>query len=319
MKIHVFGFRIETNDLPPAMNATDGFVALQSNAGKPLDKKELIRGGATTIPNRFDGKNEEWWGGLVLRARDAKSFNQLVTDNGKLKLTAHHLGDGKIAELCYCLAHPTTGHGLIAAYHTGPSLPTLGWVLKRLFGNVVKERRSAGIKAADKDRIKKQEIIEGFKGDFKLSQLMRGGSLKEILKELKRVTAVEVTYSTVTMSGGRLFKKLKAQACSETEKLVFPTDFIFDDTLADELIKDMCDSNVTDAAIEGPDTTGQKRRFSCDMLRNKLLFAEEEYDNLLGSLDLDLSDWDTHIRQSPVISFMQKLINKPENRLLLGT
>jgi hypothetical protein len=319
MKIRVYGYRIVAEELPKAMEAIDAHSALINNAGSPIDKKGLIRGGGTKIECDFDGKKEEWWGGLILRARDATSINELVDEDGKLTLTARQLKGRKIAEVSYYLAHPTTGNGLVAVYHTGPGVSTLEYVLRRLFGQFGKDQRSVALAQAGTDREKRKEIIESYKGSFGFSQLTREEDLVDLLKELKRISAIEFRFSTVRKTGGNLFAKLKAQAKMETERLVFPLDFVLDDDLSQEFLQGLANTDVVDASIEGPDmSTGKRRIVNSDLIRNKLLFAEDEYDTMLGDLKLDLSDWGANIEASPVIRWMKKLTKNANTRLLLS-
>jgi hypothetical protein len=317
MNIRIYGFGLIKTGFPEAVAAFEVLDALIENAGKPLGKKHLIHAGAARIPIKYDGQEESWYGGLIFRARDAKSFNQLIEENGELVLTAKQLeGGNKIAELCYFLAHPETGNGLIACYHGGPGVPMLERVLRSMLSGVRRSKMKEAFADAGKDRAKKDEVFRIFKGELKLSHLVRKGTLKELFAELTRVTSLELRLSTVEMTTG-LFSKMKAKAVTEIKKLKFAPDFNFDEELMEELIADIDAEEVDGASIVGKNSKGETKIISSDALRNKMIFDEKDYDELLGTFTLQLKDWDKTISESSVIHWLQAISRTPANRSLL--
>ncbi len=287
------------------------------NAGQPLGKKHLIHAGVTNIPILYDGQEENWYGGLICRARDAKSFNQLIEENGNLVLTAKQLeGGNKIAELCYFLAHPETGNGLIACYYGGPGVSTLEKVLRNMFGRTRRSQLKAALAEAGSDKGQRDAILERHKGVLKLSHLVQSGSLKDMFRELQRVTSLELRLSTVETKTG-LFSKMKAKAVTETKKLNFPPDFDFDDELMEELLNGIDETDVEGATLMGKNQRGASKSISSDMLKNKLIFDEKEYDELLGNFTLQLRDWDATIMESAVIKWLKVISRTSANRSIL--
>lgn len=318
MKIKVFGFGPTTSLLPRALNAADVFPALMANNGATLDPKGLLRAAATTVNVTYDGRSEDWVAGMLLRARDSTSFNRLKMHNGSLMLTAEQLGDGKLAEMCYFLAHPSTSKGLIALYNGGPGIPALSYALRKIFGHVIFNRRKIELEAAGDDRTEKASIYERYKGKFQLDQLTRDEDIREMLREFKKLNMVELRFSGVKNTGGYL-RKLRTKAVTETEKFYFPPGFELDEELTDELVSDVEHSDLTETVIEGKDAQGSKRRISSDMIRNKLLFAEEDYETMLGGLSLNLDDWAPTISASPVVAWLIRQTTGAATQSLLTT
>jgi len=133
MNIKVYGFRVLKKHLPQAYSPVDVFKAIKENRGTALDRRGYLRIAAVSTRWKHDGNYEEWWAGLILRVRDAATFNRLESSGGKLELESLDLKGGKIADLSYFIAHGETGSGLIASYYQAPGFTALKFCMKLLF------------------------------------------------------------------------------------------------------------------------------------------------------------------------------------------
>lgn len=317
MNIRIYGFQIDRKQLPPAMSASHIFSAIEANAGKPVDKNGLVRMSATSADWEFDQKAETWWAGMILRARDTKSFNQLNEENGKLKLTSKQLEGGKIAEICYFIANKTTGSGLLASYHTGPGLPVFSAFASKLFNDARSEFLKIALLSALTAKEKKITNAN-YRGKLRFTQLVRSEDLKTLLKQLKKVSSMEIQYSAVAANGSR-FSRLKASAITEAIKLSFPAGFALEDEIADELISELGANQEMEAKVFGKDERGAKMVVSSDLLRNKMIFAESDYDEMLGDLELSLDDWAPTIQGSKVVKWLLRQTSHAPTRMKITT
>ena len=322
MNIRAFGFRPVLKHLPQCIAHGDAFDALNVNGGAPIDKKGLLLGSATKCNWQIGGKSETWWAAMLVKARDSATFNQLVNQNGVLRLTARQLDSGKLAEVAYCIAHPVTGAGLLACYHQGPGFGVLNAVSRKLISQRTKELRQTALdqlSEADKDYAKKKEAIrKDHTGHFENGFICRTDDLPTLVRDLKEINSVEVTYSGVGFKEG-LFSRLRRAATAQTEKLCFPPDFMLDPTMEQELRSDLLSTDYEEVRVAGRDAHKDRRIYSSEMVKNKFLFGETDYDGLLGDLELDLSDWDASIRSSKVVEWLRRHLTNQGIHKLLST
>lgn len=317
MKIRIYGFSPDMKTFPSAMKLADVFNSIQENGGRAVDKKELVRISATMVPWVHDGENEEWWAGMIVRARDAKSFNRLKrTEDGRTILTSEDVGEGQLGEIGFFVAWPGTGSGLFAGYHHGPSFRELAWLSGKLFSKELSLRRTA---LHQRESEPTREEWNALKGKFALTRMSRTGDLRQLLGEFQKLKVFEVRYTEVRTEAP-IFRKARTEAKTETEKFIFPEDFVLNDDLADEIVRDMDAPEIAGATIVGTVQSGAERRVSSEMARNKMIFGESDYDNLLAGLELDIGgDWSPAIRQSPIIQWMLGHANGDATRNLLIT
>lgn len=317
MQIRIFGFGVDAKEFPQKVSFLEMITALEERSGVQSGKKKLIHAGAAPVNIRFDGVNEVWHAGLIFRTRDAKSYNQLIEEGGELVLKAKQLEGGtKLAELCYFLVNSTTGKGLIACYHGGPGIPVLEQVLQSALRAARTPLQKDALSEVGSDRSKREAVVEAFKGNVKLTHLIKSGTLKDLFKELKKVTDLQLRFSSVESTSGH-FTKMKSKALTEKITLKFPEDFEFDDELMKEFINDVDDADVIEAKLIGRDSKGDRKFISSEIARNKMVFDAKDYDDLLGDFTLQLKDWQGTVISSPVVTWLKSLTRDPNTRLLL--
>jgi hypothetical protein len=312
MKLRVFGFTFDKNQLPPAMLAPEIFDLMQRTPGTYYGKRFQCGTKKLTVKGK-DG-NEEWWGGIILKVRDAKTFTKLAEVNGNLTITAETLADNeKLAEINFFVAHSATGSGLFTHHYQAASLGNFRWLCARIFD----DERKARIKtiAANKDLkpIERKRQTKELKGRLWLSQLCQEEGFKALIKKLKSVKSFEVQLTTVK-TRERLFRGISERAVSETVCFNFPTD-VDVDALSDAISNVVDTEDVGDAWVSGTSpSTGKTERVKLE--ENFLVFGEMDYDESMN-LQLDLSDWGKSIESSALIDSLIKFTRAKTTHQLL--
>ncbi|MCW1885540.1 hypothetical protein OKA04_12440 [Luteolibacter flavescens] len=284
------------------------FVGLKDHGTSALDpRKETIHGTATLVKHAFRNVEQEWWAGIILKARDARSFSKLVRAGGAIRMTAEELKDGKIAESAYFLAHPTSGRGLVATYWGAPGGTTIERALKKTFTARQKTLRQEALSAAtsDKDRA---AILKHYKGALRVKAQIRDGSMAEYLKDMK-TKSLDIKITSVE-NRDRLFRTAPPKSVTRTEHYVFPPNFAFNSELAEAAELEISQLEGVEATFKGVNSKGAPQTVSNVELKNKLVFATAEYDELHG--DFFAFNHDEHgsnIAESPVIDWLKKVLN----------
>lgn len=312
MKLRVFGFTFDKTVLPEAMSAPEVFDLMQSTPGTYYSKR--FQCGTKRIKTMHKGVEEDWWAGILLRVRDAKSFMKLAEENGKLRITAESLGDNeKLAEVNFFIAHPQTGSGLFTYHHQAASLGNFRWLCYKIFNDERKKRISAINNDKDLKSKEKRQRIASLRGKLSLSQLCREEGFTDLIKKLKSVKSFEVKLTTVKTKE-RLFRGIAEKAVSETLCFNFPTD-IDVANLSDAIGKVVDEDDVDSASVSGTNaTTGESERFKLE--NNYMVFDEMDYDESMN-LQLDLSDWGNSIESSLLIEKLLKVACGRSTRQLL--
>jgi|GEM_PF-5505341 len=312
MNIKVFGFKIDKNALPPAIDPSMVFKFVELNAGNPVGKAGLLRISVTEVDWNFDGKPEKWWAGMILKSRDAQTMPRLGKDaDGTLTLTSEDIGE--TAEIGFFIGHPTTGNGLIACYHSGPSFIIFRALMKKLFLNNRKLLKDAEFPehGTNAERL---AVTQRYKGGLSISHLPREGSLKEFLKSFRHLSMMELGDSFTSDKTG-LFSKWKDKAKSQTLRLKLPPDLVLTDEMLQELESAIADDQKrADLRITGIHRLFGRQTVSGDMLSNKMIFGEDGYDKLLGKIKWKLNDWGPAIKSSEVIKWLLRLTSDPTTR-----
>lgn len=292
MKIKVYGFKFSEGKIPEAMDATDVFAYMKANSGMKLGKVYQL--GACNVSLGQDMK--DWWGGMILKVRDSNAFTKLTQKNGKTILTAETLAENEqLVELTYFVAHPGTGSGLLAHHYHGTSITSFGTVCRRVFRSAQKEARIAAHHGKGPAEVKalKQQYV----GELVLEQLCNDTDLKDLVKELKRVSSFELRLATLETKE-KFLQGIIEKASNEVIKLTFPPDTDVEE-LADDAVKLAESEEVAEIKVSGYDKKKNRREYFKD--RNPLVFHEFEYDDIMKGLALDLGNWEGSIRDSNAI------------------
>jgi hypothetical protein len=292
MKIKVYGFKFNQRKLPTAMKATDAFAAMQSATGVKLG--EIYRVGAHPVV--LQGGQSQWWGGMVLKVRDSSAFTKMTKKAGKTILTAETLAENEqLVELTYFVAHPETGSGLLAHHYHGTSLTSFGNVCRRVFAAAQRKARLAALGTTPSAEHK--ALRKTYAGELFLEQLCNDTNLKDLIKELKRVSSFELRLATLETKETFL-KGVIEKASNEVIKLTFPPEADVEG-LADDAVNLADAEEVAEIKVSGYDAKKNYREYFRD--QNPLVFHEFDYDDIMKGLVLDLDDWAASISGSSAI------------------
>jgi len=315
MRLRVFGYSFDKDGLPPALTRTALFESL-SQTGERALRNGTFQIAATEVSHGLGAKAEKWWGGILLKVRDARGFNKLIRDqDGKRKVTAEKLkANEEIAEVNFFIAHPVTGSGLYAHYHQSASLVSdFRWVCYKTFDEHRKECRNAALAADGLSNSEQKAIRARYQGTLSLNQLVRSEQLKALVKTLKKVNSVTVKVVMV-QTNERLFRGIQQQASSRSVKFTFPSDQSVA-RLADD-VGDVSGSDQIQAlSVSGITPSGRERTLNLN--KNPFVFEEWDYDEAMGNMELDLDDWEDSIASAPVIKRLIEVAKDVKVRQLL--
>jgi len=316
MLVRAQGFQIDLDKYPAIMDIGEIFDGINSFGVGALDTKGRYFLAVSENDHLFQKVKKVWKVGAMIRFRDAKTFNKAKSINGKLVMSSDQLLDGNIAETTYFIINPDTGKGLIASYFGSPNLKMLQWGFQKAF-----KVRQAGLrKAAVENAVSNKEKLKAakdFAGKVSLLPLLRKGSVKELLKNFRKVESVEVKLSSVSVRQ-RLLGKPEAKTVTRVEKYTFVPEFTFleHDDAIEELLKSVGDED--EFIVKGQARSGYENVISSVENKNKQLFGSADYDKLHGEgFQLEHSMEETNIGKSPVLEWLMRILNDNQVQMIL--
>jgi hypothetical protein len=307
MKIRILGFEPTPSDLPESVPPDAGFVWMRDNPGVELNK--FLTAAVTTT--------EGFLAGVVLKARDATSFTKMLLEGGIGKVKSEKLGEGeRLAEANFFIVHPDTGRGLYAYHYRSASMTSdFAWACQKAFNN----QRIKLLKAKlDTRGLKTKEIAalrKSHRGKFSLSQLLNQTDLKHFLKHIKRVSSFEASFTSFDLEED-IFDPLSKQARRKTVKFQFPPDLALA-SIEGDLETAAASNELDDFWIGGLDRRNHAAEFH--KKKNPLVFAELDYDAVLGNLEMSFDDWPTSILAAEATRKLLSIAAAPGVARILST
>jgi hypothetical protein len=295
MKVKIYGFSVDSSKLPGAVTAPEFFSSVTTLPWLEVGQNFKLGIANVSVPTAHGA--ETWMAGMSIKVRDAKAFNKLINDNGQLTLTSENLEENaKLAEVNFFLIHPQTGNGLYCYYSSSASLMMFSLLMKRAFKEYLRTKRDAQVKAAPvKDR---KAMRAKFKGDLEIGQLCQTKDLKALVTALTSVKSCDFKFNTV-ISRKTLFRGIYERSESEVVKFVMMEDVDTAD-LAEAIDRASSNAQVEEVTVRGVDSGGVNQTYHIE--ENALQFGDFDYDDYMGNLNLDLSNWASSIISSSVIA-----------------
>jgi hypothetical protein len=314
MKVRVYGYKFEADRVPPAMSRLDLYEYMEKNAGCKLGAVYQYGAVKVKLPNGPAGVMQEWWGGMLLKIRDAKAYMKLTEKDGKTVLTAEDLAENeKLAEVNFFLAHPETGSGLYAHHSQSASLINFGRVCNRVFNTDRREQKKTEVNGNHLSKDEQEAIKSKYEGELIMGQLCMTAGVKDLVRSLHKVSSFEYRFSTVK-THEKFLQGISEQAESETIRFSFPPDADVD-ALADSLDASLAEGDVDEFKVKGVDKHGKAQEYR--LATNPLIFDEYDYDSKMKGLVLDLSDWKGSITNSVIIAHLGKVASNRKVMQLL--
>lgn len=283
MQVRLLGFSL-TSDCEP-LSFDDYVNHMISEHGKPHELGEH---------NRFIFFNtthsEAYYVGLVVTAKDQKTFCELVNKSGKFVVKVNELdANSSLMDFNFFVINKKTGFGMYQYYHQSLSLNSFGYFNAQFFSKLRDDRVRAEISATpnnERTASKEKSIKIKYKGRLSWEILVRKENLKDLIEELQRVKAFEYCFASLTADEPE-FKPLKNDVRKERTKLTFyPKSSV--KSLASAISNIVNKLDVNSGKVIGTDMDGIERVLQ--ITNNPDNFGEYSYDDLapkINSLNVD--------------------------------
>lgn len=289
MQVYSFGIALATAN--KGAGISDIFSKLDKKNGADYVRASQLR--RIYVDTTSD---PQFYLGLVVTVKDQRSFLQLQSGVGSLKIKVSHVkGTNKLMEFNFFIINKSNGLGLYQYYHGSCSPLTFGSYLKTEFREISDALRDAEISkvGTERGKGKREKIIkEKFKGGLDFQQLVRKENIQSILSEYKRI--VSFNFDLVALSPVKSYAQpLSGFVRKVREKISFNADAPVD--MVAKGISDMMSSVVENSArvsvINDDDEPVSVRVVG--MPEN---FGEADYDQVADALDdLDLDNFSSNL------------------------
>lgn len=304
MKMRVLGFSWNEKSLPAAVPAVTVFERIEAVSG--VEFKDQI-GAVTTMGN--------WWAGVIVKIRDAKSFTKMRKEKGVVVVSTEELKEGEhLAEANFFLAHKSNGHGLYSYHYRSSALLTdFANFCARRFQEVAKERRDLALKEPIAlTQKQKKAIRKEFNGKLLIEQIVKPGGFAQRIKTLQRINRLEANLVSFELKNRR-FKPLSTYA--KRSKIIMSFGLNAPMGVVASAIEDSMDI-FSDAKVIGEDIGGLEQVYK--MFHDAQVFEEYDYDESMREMELRFDALPDFIKCSPVIAKMHMLASMPSTQKMLG-
>lgn len=233
--------------------------------------------------------------GVLLTIKDVTKFVLLK----QLRVTVQELEAGtNIVDLNFFLIHPTTGRGLYQYYFHSASVNTFCALCKKLYLDL---KRSLGI-------TKRAETL-------RYAVLDKPETIVESAQKLKAVKSIEFEQVSYTFYE-KTFNPVARFADRIVERAVFtlPSKKVAAKAAVVRFLKK---ANLRKATLVGIDPDNQEVVYK--LLHDHVVFAEYDYDDFMGEVNLDAAHFDKAIKTSSNIDRLITVAKSPKVKQLLET
>ena len=314
MDIRVYGFFLDQDGLPDAMEATSVFEAMGD--GKPKSIGKYYTFGVRNLTFGSGSNKEDWWAGIILKVRDSKAFTKLTNKDGKRMITAETLRDDEqLAEINFFIANPANGSGLYAHHYQSASIINFNLICGHVFEGKRREHVNRIQEDQNLDPKQRKAELKRYRGRLKVGILSRPDGFSELVTELKSVNSLEVRFKTVQLTN-TMFRGIEAKAKSELVRFTFPP-AVSADEIADTISQITGSQDVEEAIAVGRGKDGASHRLY--LSENPHVFDTLDYDKWIEDLSLDLDDFSSSIEKSKLVKHLHKISTGKEVRRLLSS
>lgn len=279
MKVRIHGFELV---LGTEISLEELMNEIRGRSGERMDEHILAL-----------SQKSGYWVGVLLTIKDATRFVLLK----QFKVTAQELEAGtSMADVNFFLIHPETGRGLYQYYFHSASVNTFCNLCKRRHLNL---KRAMGVKTrAEKLTYaileKPEDIVES----------------AQRLKAIKNIEFEQVSYTFYEKN----FNPIARFANRIVERAVFtlPTN---QERVKPAVVNFLKKVGLKKAKLVGIDPSD--REIILKLANDHAVFEEYDFDDFVGTIDLDASDFEKTINQSKNINQLITIANRPDVKLLL--
>jgi hypothetical protein len=303
MKVRIFGFQWE---MGKGITVDEFCKYLQSISGVENNRKVI----ALTQINGY-------WAGVLLSIKDMKAYCQMKKDGQNFKISAKKLEENaRIADFNYFLIHPVTGRGIYQHYHQSPVTNTFCHFARRRYAVCRNERVTSEIEAAGGQDIHKDDlkiIKTKYRGSFNFQTLLRKEDFVQCVSAMKSVKNFSFELATIT-DEEKLFTPASEYAKRCSHKFFFSENAVVSG-LKTSIAETVKKFGIRRASVNGVDEHGQETVYK--LLNDYATFEEFEYDDIIGSVELDSNNLTHSICNSMVVEELLKIAARPGMAALL--
>jgi hypothetical protein len=304
MKVRIFGFQWQTGN---GITLEDFCNHLQSISGQENSGKMIA----------LDAK-DGYWAGVLLTIKDMKAYCQMKRKGGGFKIMPQKLDDdSRMADFNYFIIHPQTGRGLYQHYHQSPVANTFCNFCRRRYNAFRDEKIGGEIEAAGGDNISNSDykkIRSKYKGYFSFQTLLRQEDFLKCVSAMKSVKNFAFELATIT-DEEKLFTPASEYAKRCSHKVFFG-----EDTLVSNVKNGIAGTvekfGLKRATVHGQDEYGQDTVYK--LLNDYATYEEFEYDDIIGSVELDSENLKQSVCDSMLVEELLKVAARPEVKALLS-
>lgn len=302
MKIYVYGFewrlgnRITLEEFQTYLHGLNGREYRQG-----ADKEHIL---AVT-------RHQDWWTGLMLTTRSAKSFCQMRRDQQAFTVTKAQLEDHtNMVDFNFFVISPETGRGLYQHYYQSATLDRFCGFC----GSRFNELREAKIQAecdalgTPTDR-QKQAIQQQYLDHLGHAPILRSGDFAQRVSQLAQVKELSWEFATYKPQE-RDFQTIADKA----KRVAHHATFTKNDAVSvrNAIANIAKKRGFYKARVVGLDS--EQREQVYNLLFDSERFAEHEYDDWVTTVKIDSRDLVASIVQSHIIAELIQLAEHPNFR-----
>lgn len=284
MKVRIMGFTIDPTEKPSLNELIGSIQADYIDTNK--DKEENISGGRLLFIDA--STHNDFYVGLVITAKDAKTYCQLKKDaGGALKVVVADLDDdSSLMEFNFFVIKKDNGIGLYQHYHQSCSMNGTMKLLKQRFNIIhrqkVEEAKSLYINTEKLSKKKATTKANAEHHDrFKWQMLVSDEKLNKILAHMKRIKALELNFSTLEAEADE-FRGLKDHVVKNTQRFLFSQQSKLLD-LVRNVITCVNDSDADSGRVIAIDINDNEQTF--DIEENLDIFGVYDFDDVSKKID----------------------------------
>lgn len=282
MKVRIMGFTIDPTKKPSLNDLMTSIEADFIDTNKDNEK----RGGRLLFVDTDSHK--DYYVGLVITAKDAKTYCQLKQDvDGAMKVVVSDLDpDSSLMEFNFFVVKKDNGIGLYQHYHQSCSMNGTMKLLNQRF-NIVHRQKVEEAKALyiDTEKLSKKKATTKANKEhhdrFIWQMLVSEEKLNKILAHMKRIKALELNFSSLEAEADE-FRGLKDHVVKNTQRFLFSQQSKLLD-LVRNVITCVNDSDADSGRVIAIDIDDNEQTF--DIEENLDIFGVYDFDDVSKKID----------------------------------
>lgn len=292
MDINILAFELE---LGKGITMSEIFDYIVESSGSPTDSRYL-----------YVAKEDGWWRGLLLTARNIKAFSRMQRAGGHITLTPENLGESELAHFNYFILNENRMRGLYQYYHGAASLYGFGYQLKSKYNTLKNTKIAAACRAvgastdAPPARIRRQ-----YSGYLSCDIVLRRSSFEALIRELRQIRHLTVQFKQY-VPGTRAFRPLASRASSIRHKLTFRDQY--GGALRDDIISLAQSPDLKDLRGLGTGEDGLDRRFR--LINEPETLGRFDFNDVVLNTEFDSNNVADSMANAPMIARLHEIASE---------